>query len=114
MNNQEKEIEKVRKRAEDVHGKCLQLSLLTPVLAEAFINMVVLILCKREIRDNQRQFDALIRQNIDTKVFDLFYKCDKFVRPISADSPNFKNFKRIMDKRNHKIHGNISPRNGRE
>ena len=40
---------------------CLELSLMTPALAEAFINMVVLILCKQEIRRNKRQFDEFIR-----------------------------------------------------
>lgn len=34
---------------------------MTPALAEAFINMVVLILCKQEIRRNKRQLDEFIR-----------------------------------------------------
>jgi hypothetical protein len=78
-------------------------------LAEAFINMVILILCKPEVRRNKRQFEALIRSHIDTKLFDLSYKCKGFLRPIDQNSESFKNFKRVMDKRNDAIHGNCDP-----
>jgi hypothetical protein len=96
-------------RASVLHRSCLQLSVLTPVLAEAFINVLVLMLCKPEIRANTRQFDAFIRSQIDTKLFDLAYKCKGFVRPLDQHADTFKRFKRVMDKRNHSIHGNCDP-----
>jgi hypothetical protein len=96
-------------RSAKLYKHCLELSLMTPVLAEAFINMVVLILCKQEIRRNKRQFDEFIRAQIDVKLFDLFYKCEGFAKPIDPHSAEFKNFKRIMDKRNNAIHGNCDP-----
>jgi hypothetical protein len=88
---------------------CLELSLLTPVMAEAFLNMVILMLCKPEVRDNKRQFEGFIREQIDVKVFDLPYKCQGFASGIDTTHPTFINFKRVMDKRNHAIHGNIDP-----
>lgn len=103
-------LKELSERASKLYRECLELSLLTPVLAEAFINMVILILCKEEVRANQRQFDAFIQSQIDTKVFDLSYKCEGFARPIDQNSPTFKNFKRVMDKRNHAIHGNCDPK----
>jgi len=51
-----------------LYAQSLELSLLTPVLVESFINMAILMLCKRSIRENVRQFDAFIRSNIDVKV----------------------------------------------
>lgn len=102
-------LEHLTKRASIVHRSSLQLSLLTPVLAEAFINMLVLTLCRPEIRNNKRQFDAFIRSHIDTKVFDLFYKCLGFVRAMDQNTESFKNFKRVMDRRNNAIHGNCDP-----
>jgi hypothetical protein len=93
----------------DMAQNALELSLLTPVMAEAFINMVVLILCKRSIRDNTRQFEAFIRSSLDVKIFDLPYKCDGFARGIDPNSETYKNFKRVIDKRNNAIHGNIDP-----
>lgn len=100
---------KLHERARLVHRSALELSLLTPVLAEAFINMVVLMLCKPEIRANKRQFDAFIRSQIDTKLFDLAFKCNGFASPIDHNSEDFKNFKRVMDRRNNTIHGNCDP-----
>jgi hypothetical protein len=97
------------KRRSDMAQNALELSLLTPVMAEAFINMLVLILCKKSIRDNSRQFEAFIRSSIDVKIFDIPYKCNGFVRSIEPNSETYKNFKRVMDKRNHAIHGNIDP-----
>jgi hypothetical protein len=96
-------------RSAKLYQHCLELSLLTPVLAEAFINMIVLILCKQEIRRNKRQFDEFIRSHIDVKLFDLAFKCEGFSKPIDQYSDEFKNFKRVMDKRNNAIHGNCDP-----
>jgi hypothetical protein len=107
------EQEVTRKALEQHYSKlyrnCLELSLMTPVLAEAFINMAILILCKEEIRTNPRQFDAFIRSHIDTKIFDLPYKCEGFTKKIDPNTTAYKQFKRVMDKRNHAIHGNIDP-----
>ena len=96
-------------RSAKLYRHCLELSLLTPVLAEAFINMIILILCKQEIRRNKRQFDEFIRAQIDVKLFDLSYKCEGFAKSIDQTSEDFKAFKRIMDKRNNAIHGNCDP-----
>jgi hypothetical protein len=104
---------KIRKamsvRAARLYGRCIQLALLTPVLAEAFLNLLILVTCKRSIKNNARQFDAFVRSHIDTKIFDLPYKCENFAKGIDAQSDSFKNFKRVMDKRNHAVHGNIDP-----
>jgi hypothetical protein len=104
-----KGLEQLSERSSKLFKHCLGLSLLTPVLAEIFINMVILILCKPGVRNNKRQLDAFIRSQIDTKLFDLSYLCEGFVRPIDQNSATFKNFKRVMDKRNHAIHGNCDP-----
>jgi hypothetical protein len=106
---QEKAANQFLKGCSQLYRSCLELSLLTPVLAEAFINMAILILCKKEIRENGRQFDAFIRSQIDTKIFDLSYKCQGFTRQIDPNAAAYKNFKRVMDRRNHVIHGNIDP-----
>src|SRR5579864_413206 len=102
-------LRRLIRRTSILHRSCLQLSLLTSVLAEAFINMIVLKLCKPEIRSNKRQIDSFIRSQIDTKIFDLAYKCSGVVHPINQHAESYKNFKRVMDKRNHSIHGNCNP-----
>jgi hypothetical protein len=102
-------LEELDKRAKAVYRSCLQLSILTPVLAEAFINLVIVMLCKPDIRDDKRQFDAFIRSQIHTRLFDLFPKCNGFARAVDQSSESYKKFKRVMDKRNDTIHGNHSP-----
>jgi hypothetical protein len=71
--------------------------------------MVVLALCKADVRNNKRQFDAFIRANIDTKLFDLAYKCEGFARSIDQNAELYKAFKHVMDKRNNTVHGNCDP-----
>ena len=106
---QQAEFKQLFAQSIKMYRSCLQLSVLTPIMAEAFINKTILMLCKKEIRDNKRQFEAFIRSHIDTKLFDLAYKCEGFMRPIDQNAETFKNFKRVMDKRNTAIHGNCDP-----
>jgi hypothetical protein len=96
-------------RANKLYGATIQLSLLTPVLAEAFINMLILMLCKLELRNDRRALDSFLRSHIHTKVFSLPQHCRGFVRSIDESTPGYKEFKRVMDRRNHAIHGNIDP-----
>ena len=90
-------------------GACLQLTLLTPIMAEAFINMIILMYCRPEIRSDKRQHDAFVRDHIDRRIFDLFYKCEGLARPVDMTGDIYKAFKRVVDKRNHAIHGNVDP-----
>ena len=78
-------------------------------MCESFVNMIIVILCRKEIRENQRQYDSFIRSQIDAKLFDLPYKCHGFLGTPAPNSQDFKNFKRIMDRRNNIIHGNVNP-----
>jgi len=71
--------------------------------------MVILTLCKPTVRNNKRQFDAFVRANIDTKLFDLAYKCEGFACTLDPNQDVYKAFKRVMDKRNNTIHGNCDP-----
>lgn len=42
-------LTQIQQHADTTYKACLELSLLTPIMAEAFINMVILILCKQEV-----------------------------------------------------------------
>jgi hypothetical protein len=103
------DFQRMSRLVHSLASNCLQLTLITPVLAEAFINMMIVILCKKEIRDNERQFEAFIRAQIDAKIFDLPFKCQEFSTSVDQTCDTYKRFKRVMDKRNHTIHGNVSP-----
>jgi hypothetical protein len=97
------------KRAQAVYQSCLQLSILTPVLAEAFINLLILMLCKPELRRDQEKLEIFFRSKIHVRLLELTSKCDGFLRPIDPQSMTLKNFLRVMNKRNDTIHGNHNP-----
>lgn len=103
------QVKKMGQRANRVFSASLSLDLMTPVLAEAFINLVIFIMRKDELKRNQRQYDQYIRQQIDTRVFDLHLKCNYFTSGVDPDSDEYKAFKRVMDRRNYHLHGNIDP-----
>jgi hypothetical protein len=103
------QIEEVRQRGNRVFSASLSLDLITPVLAEAFINLVIFVTRKDELKQNQRQYDQYIRQAIDTRVYDLHLKCNHFTSKIDPNGKEYKAFKKVMDRRNHALHGNIDP-----
>ena len=103
------QIKEVGERANRVFSASLSLDLITPVLAEAFVNMVIFLAQKDELKQNQRQYDHYIRQPIDTRVFDLHLKCKGFTRGIDQNSDEYKAFASVMNRRNYQLHGNIDP-----
>lgn len=102
-------LEEMDRRATGLYRSSLQLSLLTPILAEAFINLLILTFSKPEIKNDPTQFEEFIRSRINHRLMDLPLKCDGIVRPINQQSKAFKNFLRVMNKRNDTIHGNHNP-----
>ena len=96
-------------RATKLYGNCIQLALMTPVVAEAFINMIILMLCKPEVRDDRGALEKFVRSHIHTKLFSLADNCQHFAKPIDENTPGYRQFKRVMDRRNDAIHGNIDP-----
>jgi hypothetical protein len=101
--------EKLSKRAGKLYGDCIQLALLTPILAEAFINLLILVLCRPETRNNKAAFERFLRSHIHTRIFALSEHCIGFATALDENTAGFREFKRVMDRRNHAIHGNIDP-----
>lgn len=104
------DVKRLGKRANRLYGDCLKLRLLTPIMAEAFIQMVILILCKDDVRKDRARYNALIRSNIPERLQSLYESCDGFLRPIDQTSIIYSDFKRVMDRRNFAVHGNVDPR----
>ena len=100
-----------RKAAEidETYSAALSLDLITPVLAEAYINLLIFICANEETRGSDRRMSSFIRQNVDLKVLDLHLRCRGFIEPVEEGSAEFKMFKRIMDRRNDIVHSNINP-----
>jgi len=84
--------------------------MLCPVIAEAFINLILLVFRKSEYKDDERLYENLIRQQIDVRVKTLHLHCNCFPNQINSDSNAFKNFHTLMNRRNDFLHGNIDPK----
>lgn len=84
--------------------------MLCPVLCESFINLVILVLCKEEIKKDRRRYENFLRQDIDVRIKDLNLKCNGFIKPIDSEDKRFKDFQTLMNSRNDFLHGNIDPK----
>lgn len=102
-------IEDKSRRAAAIYGDCLKLRLLMPIMAEAFINLVILTLCKPEIRRERDAYDAFLRETIPNRIQQLHEKCHGFERPIDSKGEAYSRFQRVIARRNFDLHGNMDP-----
>jgi len=103
------EFEACRDKYSRALGYCISIRMLVPVMAEAFINMIIFLMAKSHIKKDQRLYNNEIRQEIDIRVKKLNIICDGFKNPIPTDSGAFKRFHSLMNGRNDLLHGNIDP-----
>lgn len=80
-----------------------------PVLAESFVNLLLFVLGKPEIKSNSRLFQDTVRRPIDVRVQTLHLNCDHFSKPIDYTAPPCKTFHTLMNERNDLLHGNVEP-----
>ncbi|MFT3908051.1 MAG: hypothetical protein QM737_01385 [Ferruginibacter sp.] len=83
--------------------------MLCPVMAESFINLILLLFRKEEYANDERLYEGLIREQIDIRVKTLHLHCTCFPKQIDFKSDAFKRFHTLMNKRNDFLHGNIDP-----
>lgn len=88
-------------------GLSLSIRFIVPILAESFINFLIFILCDSEIKNNERIYEKIIRENMDIKIQMLHKNCDHFARPVKWDSVECKNYNSIINTRNNLLHGNV-------
>ena len=69
-------------RADRLYSACVQLALLTPVLAEAYINMFALILRRPELRADWDGYQEFFRQHIPDRIGRLHEVCFGMARSI--------------------------------
>jgi hypothetical protein len=102
-------MQKVSKRGEDLYGDCLKLSLIAPIMAEAFFNLMILVFCKDKIRNDPETYKAFLRAKIPDRLTMLTRYCDGFVQHIDTKTDAYADFMRVINKRNFALHGNMEP-----
>ena len=78
-----------------------------PVMAEYFVNLVIYILAKKEIKRGDRLFQNVIRQPIDIRVQSLHINCNGFKSMVDYSDESCKKFQSIINERNDILHGNV-------
>ncbi|MCI3131945.1 hypothetical protein [Phenylobacterium aquaticum] len=101
-------LRRAGERADKLYGVCVQLALLTPVLAEAYINMFALTLRRPELRADWPGYQAFTREHIPERIRRLNEVCFG-MHLVDTRTEGFGRFMTVMNKRNFAIHGNVDP-----
>ena len=102
------------RECEDIYREasaiCVSIQMIAPVMGEAAVNFVALMLAKNEVKNDRRLYEDFVRRNIDVRIKSLSILCDGFEKAIDGSEKSFKDFLRLMNRRNDTLHGNIDPR----
>lgn len=88
-------------------GLAMAIRAMTPVLAESFVNLIFFILCRPDIKKNDRLYTSAVRANIDIKVQSLHINCIGFKNPVDWASPECARYNSVVNERNDMLHGNV-------
>lgn len=80
-----------------------------PVMAEAFVNLLIYVQALPDIKKDTRLLENLIRQPIDIRVKSLHINCVGFQHAVDYSSPACRQFHTLINERNDLLHGNVSP-----
>ncbi|MFT6794484.1 MAG: hypothetical protein ACJAR1_002494 [Rubritalea sp.] len=100
-------VEELNSRYIRAYGISKSLEALIPVLAESFINLVILICLKVEVKKNDRLRETFIRGNIDIKIQSLHMYCNEFEKAVDWKSKACIDYNKVINERNDILHGNI-------
>jgi hypothetical protein len=97
----------------DRYSKGLGLSFgiraMLPVLGESFINLLLFVLAKDEIKKDKRLRENATRQPIDVRIKMLHLNCNGFKVPVDFSNSVCGEYNRLINNRNDTLHGNIDP-----
>jgi hypothetical protein len=108
-NNYFEAVKRWDEQINEANQLALTLKMTVPVLGESFINLLIYMLAKPEIKVDQRAFDDLIKSQIDIRVKRLERDCEGFIKHVDGNASEFKKFQTVMNQRNDLLHGNADP-----
>ena len=88
-------------------GLCFGIRSMIPVLAESFVNLVLSILMRPDLKTDNRLRENILRQPIDVRVKSLHVNCVGFSSAIDYSTEPCANYHRLVNKRNDLLHGNV-------
>lgn len=88
-------------------GICFGIRSMLPVMAEAYVNLMMFVLFRPDIKGDDRLRDHTIRQPIDIRIKTLHTNCIGFSSPVDYSSSPCKAYHTLVNERNDLLHGNV-------
>jgi hypothetical protein len=88
-------------------GICFGIRSMLPVMAEAFVNLLLFVLMKAGLKKAPRLCENAIRQHIDIRIKSLHHNCVGFSQPIDYSDKACGNYHSLVNERNDLLHGNV-------
>jgi hypothetical protein len=89
-------------------GLCFGIRAMLPILAEAFINLLLFVLCRPDIKSDKRLYENTLRQPIDVRIKSLHINCIGFSKAVDYASEVCGRYHSIVNERNDLLHGNVT------
>lgn len=88
-------------------GLCFGIRSMLPVMAEAFVNLLLFALMRPELKSDERLRNNAIRQPIDVRIKSLSMTCVGFESQVDYKHAAFKAYHTLVNQRNDLLHGNV-------
>ena len=88
-------------------GLCFGIRSMLPVMAEAYVNLIMFVLLRPDIKGDERLREHTIRQPIDIRIKTLHTNCIGFSRSVDYSSEPCKAYHTLVNERNDLLHGNV-------
>ena len=91
-------------------GLCFAIRSMLPIMAEAFVNLILFTLMRPEIKTDSRLKDDAFKRHIDVQVKSLSINCAGFKQPIDYSNEVCGRYHSVVNERNDLLHGNVDPK----
>lgn len=88
-------------------GLCFGVRSMLPVMAEAFVNLLMYLLMKPTLKQDDRLRENLIRQPIDVRIKSLAHNCVGFQSDVDYSHESCRRYHSLVNERNDLLHGNV-------
>ena len=88
-------------------GLCFGIRSMLPVMAEAFVNLLLYVLMKPDLKKDERLKENSMRQPIDVRIKSLSHNCVGFKEHIDYSVEACARYHTIVNARNDLLHGNV-------
>jgi hypothetical protein len=106
----QKNLDRLTKKYSKTAELGMSLRMITPVWGESFVNLIIFLLAKNQVKSNDQLYQNIIRKKIRIRASELHLHCDGFAAPLDRDSDTFRDFLTVFNSRNDFLHGNVDPK----